>query len=145
MSASPKSLSIPDRMNADRPSHVLTLSCPDAIGIVAAVTKVSAEHDALVTDAQHYREPVASTPILRIVFEAADGGGIDKQRLENRFLDVAHRFSMRWTIDDASRRLRSWALCLTMTRNSAGGVVSVAVLPPSRSHLSASRCRRASS
>lgn len=87
-------------------SYILTLSCPDAVGIVAATTKQLAEHDALITDAQHYREPVSGRATLRIVFEGSGSSQVDIKRLSHDFGAVANRFGMNWAIHDASRRPR---------------------------------------
>lgn len=93
-------------MNADTRSFILTLSCPDAVGIVAAVTTELAAHDALITEAQHFREPISVQTILRIVFEAGKGTPLDIARLTRDFAAVASRFQMTWKIHDAAERLR---------------------------------------
>ena len=75
-------------MNADKQSFVLTLWCPDSVGIVAAVTKELAEHDALITEANHYREPISNTSVLRIVFESGGPTPLGMERLKRDFLAV---------------------------------------------------------
>jgi formyltetrahydrofolate deformylase len=87
-------------------NFILTLSCPDAVGIVAAVTSELAEHGALITEAQHFREPVSSSTVLRIVFETGTAAPLDMERLENDFRAVANRFGMTWDIHDAAERMR---------------------------------------
>src|SRR5688572_7480542 len=87
-------------------TFILTLSCPDAVGIVAAVTRELAAHGALITEAQHYREPVANRTILRIVFESGDVASLDLERLKRDFSSVASRLEMEWQIRDAAHRLR---------------------------------------
>jgi hypothetical protein len=57
-------------------SQILRLSCPDAAGIVATVTSALAGHGALITEAQHYREPVSNSTVLRIVFESDTEAGV---------------------------------------------------------------------
>ncbi|MBL8266539.1 formyltetrahydrofolate deformylase [Steroidobacter sp.] len=106
MSVRAHSVSVEPTMHVASQRYVLTLSCPDAIGIVAAVTAILAKHGASIIDAQHYREPVASVAVLRIVFEAAGAAAIDTQRLEPDLLAAARQFDMKWAINDASRRLR---------------------------------------
>src|SRR5918993_1060011 len=93
-------------VNTHYRSFVLTLSCPDAVGIVAAVTNELAEHGALITEAQHFREPVSSSTVLRIVFETGRAAPLDMERLEDDFRAVANRFGMTWDIHDAAERMR---------------------------------------
>ena len=93
-------------MSAHHRSFILTLSCPDAVGIVAAVTNELAEHGALITEAQHFREPVSSSTVLRIVFETGRAAPLDMERLEDDFRAVANRFGMTWDIHDAAERMR---------------------------------------
>jgi formyltetrahydrofolate deformylase len=57
-------------MSPNPEAFILTLSCPDAVGIVASVTQTLAAQGALITEAHHYREPISNRSILRVVFEA---------------------------------------------------------------------------
>src|SRR5437868_6686067 len=93
-------------VNARPQSFILTLSCPDAVGIVAAVTYELAAHGALITEAQHYREPLSNSTTLRIMFEAGSAVALDMERLARDFATVADRFDMTWKIHDAAERLR---------------------------------------
>jgi formyltetrahydrofolate deformylase len=93
-------------MNAGKPSFVLTLSCPDAVGIVAAVTGFLAGHEALITEAQHFRDPPSNSTILRIVFKAGGALPLDIDRISHAFGEVASRFNMKWHIHDLAERLR---------------------------------------
>jgi formyltetrahydrofolate deformylase len=87
-------------------SFILTLMCPDAVGIVAALTTELARYGGLITEAHHYREPVSSSSILRIVFETGDLAAIDLARLESDFASVAEGFRMTWETHDASLKPR---------------------------------------
>ena len=89
-----------------KPSYILTLSCPDGVGIVAAATNDLARQGALVTEAQHFREPVSNSSILRIVFESADTTPFAIERLKQEFAKVGQRFRMSWQIRDAAVRPR---------------------------------------
>lgn len=93
-------------MNRRTSSYILTLSCPDGVGIVAAVTSELAQHGALVTEAQHFREPLSSSSILRIVFESGGAAQLDIDQLTRDFAKVAERFRMTWKIRDAATRQR---------------------------------------
>lgn len=93
-------------MTAGKCSFVLTLSCSDAVGIVAAVTSYLAGHGALITEAQHFRDPPQNSSILRIVFENGGALPLDIARISRDFTDVASRFGMTWQIRDLAGRLR---------------------------------------
>jgi formyltetrahydrofolate deformylase len=93
-------------VNEDSRKFILTLSCPDTTGIVAAVTNELARHGALITEAQHYHEPLVNSTILRIAFETGGLSPLDMERLARDFLAVATRFGMTWKIHDAAERLR---------------------------------------
>jgi formyltetrahydrofolate deformylase len=93
-------------MTTQTASYILTLSCPDGVGIVAAVATDLAQHGALITEAQHFREPLSSSSILRIVFEAGVGAPLDIKRLTRDFAAVAERFRMTWKIHEAAARPR---------------------------------------
>ena len=54
--------------SAKAPSFVLTTSCPDTTGIVAAVAGFLASHNCLITEAQHYDDPYTVTSFMRTVF-----------------------------------------------------------------------------
>jgi formyltetrahydrofolate deformylase len=87
-------------------TFILTVMCPDAVGIVAAVTTVLAKHDGLITEAHHYREPLSASSILRIAFEASEATPLDFNRLAEDVTAVAHKFAMSWKIHDALVRPR---------------------------------------
>ena len=92
---------------ADTPaSTILTLSCPDTVGIVAAVTGELARHGALIIEAQHYREPVSNSSVLRIVFQPGGTRPLDMAALQFEFAGLAKGFGMTWRFRDASQRMR---------------------------------------
>lgn len=93
-------------MNTHPQTFLLTLSCPDAVGIVAAVTNELAQHHALITEAQHYREPLSNSTVLRIAFEAGTSAPLDVALIVRDVRVVAERFGMKWEIHDAARRSR---------------------------------------
>ncbi len=93
-------------MNVQDKTYILIVSCPDAVGIVATVTQQLAVNNALITEAQHYRDPVSDSTTLRIVFQGAGVEPLDLQRIERDFMPVASRFRMRWKIHDACERSR---------------------------------------
>ena len=75
---------------------ILTLSCPDRHGIVAAVSAFLFQRDANISDAQQFGDPSTGTFFMRVVFEPAEGDDIDA--LRTAFAELAARFDMDWTL-----------------------------------------------
>ena len=55
-------------MEADQPAFVLTFSCVDAVGIVAAVTGLLAERDGFILDSQQYADLDSGRFFMRVEF-----------------------------------------------------------------------------
>ncbi len=88
-----------------KPHFVLTITCPDTIGIVAAVSGFLTQHDCFITEAAQYGDPVSRRFFSRIVFTA---GALTPPtpELEKLFSLVAARFQMIWQVHDMSRKAR---------------------------------------
>ena len=91
---------------SDSPRYVLTLSCPDRVGVVATVTAHLAGRGANVLEAQHFRDALANRSVMRLVFEPApaDAGSLDS--IAVGLAEVAGRLQMTWQLHDAARRTR---------------------------------------
>jgi formyltetrahydrofolate deformylase len=85
-------------------AFILTLSCPDRVGIVAGVTGILASCQALITEAHHFREPLSNSSVLRIVFEADGAALLRKPVIEKHISDIAFEFAMTWQIYEAANR-----------------------------------------
>jgi formyltetrahydrofolate deformylase len=74
---------------------VLTLSCPDRVGVVHAVTGYLAEHDANILDSQEWGDPESGRFFMRVhvTGEAFEG-----------FAAVADAFGMSWDLHDVAQR-----------------------------------------
>jgi len=80
---------------------ILTLSCPDRRGIVAAVSAFLAERDCNILDAQQYDDAETGVFFMRVVF-APDGHGPEDLRAD--FAAIATTFSMTWSLRDPAVR-----------------------------------------
>ena len=80
---------------------ILTLSCPERRGIVAAVSAFLADRDCNILDAQQYDDAETGKFFMRVVF-APDGHGADVLRAE--FTPIAGRFDMAWSLRDPKVR-----------------------------------------
>jgi formyltetrahydrofolate deformylase len=90
------------------PSMVLTTACPDTTGVVAAVSGFLAANNCLITEAQHYDDPVSDTSFMRTVFHDNGQGAPSLQELDEAFSrNVAQRFGMRYRFHEARRKCRA--------------------------------------
>ncbi len=90
---------------ADKQTITLTITCPDTVGIVAAVSGFLTEHDAFITEAAQYGDPFSKRFFMRIVFTP---GALSppKAEIEKRFMRIAERFQMIWHMHDGAKRSR---------------------------------------
>ena len=93
-------------MSETTPSYILTLSCPDRTGIVAAVTGFLADRDGFITELSHYADQDTRRSFIRTVFHAGSDKLPDLTRLRAQFADVATRFSMDYRIVSAEQKCR---------------------------------------
>ena len=75
---------------------ILTLSCPDRRGIVAAVSAFLLERDANISDAQQFGDASTGAFFMRVVFEPRAGD--IESALRAAFTPLAQRFDMDWTL-----------------------------------------------
>jgi formyltetrahydrofolate deformylase len=86
-------------------SFILTLSCPDRIGIVHAVTGLLTELGANVLDSQQFGDRETGRFFMRVHGEATiESNGIDE--LRTAFEPIASEYEMDWWVDDALGRPR---------------------------------------
>lgn len=75
---------------------ILTLSCPDRHGIVAAVSAFLLERDANISDAQQFGDALSGYFFMRVVFEPTEGDV--EAAIRAAFAPLAQRFEMDWTL-----------------------------------------------
>lgn len=86
-------------------NYVLKLSCPDRMGIVAAVSGFLAQQDCNIYESAQFGDPLTDRFFMRSVFIAGDGTpALD--HIEAAFAAVAHRFNMEWEMCDTSVKRR---------------------------------------
>jgi formyltetrahydrofolate deformylase len=89
------------------PHHqfVLTLSCPDRPGIVAAVSAFLFANGQNILDAQQFNDAETGHFFMRVVFEPA-ASTVALETLQRDFGDVAARFKIDWQMRDRTNRRR---------------------------------------
>ncbi len=85
--------------------YVMTISCPDTVGIVAAVSGFLSEQDAFIIEASHFGAPETRRFFMRVVFSA---GAFTPPRAEfiNLFLGISERFQMIWEMRNRANKKR---------------------------------------
>ncbi len=84
------------------PVYILTLSCEDVIGIVAAVSGFLAAERCNIQESAQFFDHQTGRFFLRTVFASETGQMLAV--LQEKFISVASRFGMDWQIHDADRR-----------------------------------------
>jgi formyltetrahydrofolate deformylase len=83
-------------------SFIVTLSCPDRVGIVHAVTGLLVAHDANITEAAQFNDASTGLFFMRVRFDAQSPSATP---LREAFTALAARHDMRWDLHDASARM----------------------------------------
>lgn len=88
--------------------YILTLSCTDTRGIVAAVTGFLAQQDGFIHESTQFGDPSTERFFMRVHF----GAPLAIDALQAKFrCDVAERFGMEWEIKDTTIKPRVLILC----------------------------------
>ncbi len=83
---------------------VLTLSCPDRMGIVAAVSNFLVAHECNIVDSAQFGDQSNQRFFMRVYF--APVGAAEKDDLAREFSAVAEHFGMRWGLYDTAVKPR---------------------------------------
>ena len=87
-----------------RNDFILTLSCPDRVGIVYNVSGLLLKHQGNIIDAQQFGDEETGRFFLRVHFALPQAAVINK--LEHAFKPLGEQFQMEWKIHDAQRKAR---------------------------------------
>ena len=94
---------------SDPTDWVLTLSCPDRPGIVAAVAGLIAEHGGNITESQQFGDPETGQFFMRVQVTAA----ASYDEMSSALATLTPRFAMDWSLDVAGRPVRTLAMVST--------------------------------
>jgi len=86
---------------------VLLLSCPDAPGIVHAVTELLVHEKCTIVQSQQFGSATSGTFFMRVEFVHIDGSPLDFDALRQGAQALADKFGMTWQLADSARRLRT--------------------------------------
>lgn len=90
----------------NRSKYVLIVSCPEANGIVRAVSDFLFQRGATISEAAQHRDPVADRFFMRVEFEEVEEDLPSAEKLDEDFRSVADFFDMEWKFFDLSVRPR---------------------------------------
>jgi formyltetrahydrofolate deformylase len=79
--------------------YILTISCPDRVGIVAAVSAFISGHKGWITEANHHSDPSIDRFFMRHEIRA-DSLPFDADTFRGKFEPIAREFQMQWNIRD---------------------------------------------
>jgi formyltetrahydrofolate deformylase len=85
-------MSLPDR-------YILTITCPDATGLVAAVSGFLRDHACFIDESNQYGDPATQRFFMRAVFTRAENSPAIGA-IKSAFAAVAKPFAMNWEIAD---------------------------------------------
>ncbi len=80
--------------------YVLVVRCPDRKGIVAAVSTYLAQHDASITESNHFNDALNNQFFMRTVFRADGVNFPDLATLKEGFAPIARAYDMHWELHD---------------------------------------------
>lgn len=86
-------------------SYILTFTCPDTIGIVAAVAGYLRDQNYFIEESSHYGDRDTSVFFSRTRF-STNGSNWSEDVFRQGFQRISEKFDMQWDVHDASRRPR---------------------------------------
>lgn len=85
--------------------YILTLSCPDRVGIVAAVSVFLSRNNCNIHDSAQFGDPETGLFFMRVHFRAEEDAP-DKNSLCTSFASIAESFGMKWSIHGVNDKCR---------------------------------------
>jgi len=91
-------------MRLDDPPFILTLSCRDAVGIVADVTGFLAARGGFIVDSQQYADLETGRFFMRVAFVSGGTEPLVLGPLRDAFAPIGGRHMMDWSLADSAER-----------------------------------------
>jgi formyltetrahydrofolate deformylase len=85
--------------------YVLTIQCPDTLGIVAAVASYLTECAFFIEESSHFGDPDSGRFFMRTAF-APRGPAFSRTRFQDGFASIAEQFDMDWAVHDPAVQTR---------------------------------------
>lgn len=81
---------------------ILSLTCPDRSGIVAAITQFIANHGGWIVEANQYSDPRSNWFFMRVVI-IKDSLPLSEEQFTQQFARIADQYEMTWRLTDNTR------------------------------------------
>lgn len=94
------------RTGAETTELVLTLDCPEDVGIVHAVTGVLLEHGCTIAELKQFDDRRQERFFMRVHVASSRGEALDEQALRADLEPVAQRFHMNWELRPHGQKSR---------------------------------------
>lgn len=89
------------------PSYILTVTCPDKTGIVAAISGFLSEHQGFILESQQYGDVTTGNFFMRTCFTMPESGdALSHDQLASQFEMVAKKFAMQWALHTSAYRMK---------------------------------------
>ena len=85
--------------------YILTIACPDRVGIIAAVGSFIAQHKGWIVEASYHTDLESQRFFMRQEIRA-DSLPFDAAEFRHRFAPLAQEFGMDWQLTDAGQKKR---------------------------------------
>ncbi len=89
-------------------AYILTLSCPDRVGLVARLARLMEEHGCFIVSSRTFGDPQTERFFARLVFSTPDDGAL--ARVESAMGTLGRDLSAEWKIAREGERLRTLLL-----------------------------------
>lgn len=86
-------------------NYILTLSCDDTVGIVAAVSGFLLENNCFIIESTQFGDPSTLKFFMRVVFSVQISPNA-LEILHNNFAHTAEKFQMAWNMQDSNHKMR---------------------------------------
>ncbi|WP_028486037.1 formyltetrahydrofolate deformylase [Thiomicrorhabdus chilensis] len=84
-------------------SYVLTVSCPDQIGIVSQVSTFLADHQCMISEANHHADEELGMFFMRNEISSLN---MTEELFKLKFSEIAERFDMQWKLSSGTQKKR---------------------------------------
>ena len=95
-------------MASELPTYVLTLACPDRIGVVADVAAFLVANDCNIVESGQYSDAENGQFFLRNAFQATSGKSLDALKAD--FAPIAEKYAIKAHFYDAAHRVKTLVL-----------------------------------
>ncbi len=92
-------------MNTPENNYILTITCPDTVGIVAAVSGYLRDQNFFVEESAHFGDRDTGMFFARTRF-SLNGGSWSEDVFRQGFTRISETFQMQWDVCDAARKPR---------------------------------------